>query len=161
MARSGLLEVGAHAPDFTLPDQTGDAVRLSMLLADGPLVLFFYPAAMSAGCTAQSCHFRDLAAEFAAVGARVVGISRDSVDRQGEFDRANRLGYPLLADVTGEVCRAFGVTRAQVDLLPLRRATFVIAPDRQILAVIHSELRMEAHADRALDVLRHRAASAG
>ncbi|MCF6745909.1 peroxiredoxin [Blastococcus sp. KM273128] len=161
MARSGLLEVGAPAPEFTLPDQTGRTVELSSLLAEGPVVVFFYPAAMSPGCTAQSCHFRDLAAEFAAAGARVVGVSRDSVDRQGRFDQAHELGYPLLADVTGEVCRAFGVARAPGHLLPLRRATFVVAPDRRILAVIHSELRMEAHADRALDVLRRRAAAAG
>lgn len=89
--------------------------------------MFFYPAAMSPGCTAQSCHFRDLAAEFAAAGARVVGISRDSVDRQGRFDQAHQLGYPLLADVTGEVCRGCGA-RARGHLLPLRRATFVVAP---------------------------------
>lgn len=162
MAGTGLLTVGAIAPEFELRDQAGDLVRLSELLAQGSVVVFFYPAAMSPGCTAQSCHFRDLAAEFAGLGARVVGISPDSVDRQRRFDEANHLDYPVLADVSGEVCRDYGVarTRSRSRLLPLRRSTFVVAPDRHIAAVIHSELRMDVHADKALDVLRRRATSA-
>ncbi|OWY61969.1 peroxiredoxin, partial [cyanobacterium TDX16] len=63
------MERGDTVPDFELPDQTGTPVKLSELLAEGPVVLFFYPAAMTTGCTAESCHFRDLAAEFAEVGA--------------------------------------------------------------------------------------------
>jgi peroxiredoxin Q/BCP len=73
---------GDRVPDFELPDQTGASRRLSDLLTGGPVVLFFYPAAMTTGCTKESCHFRDLAAEFAAVGAQRVGISADTVDKQ-------------------------------------------------------------------------------
>lgn len=159
MAATGLLSVGELAPDFELPDQTGDRVSLTGLLGHGALVMFFYPAAMSPGCTAQSCHFRDLGAEFAELGASLVGVSQDSVERQRQFDEANHLGYPLLADVTGEVCRKYGVARtgAPARLLPMRRSTYVIAPDRHIMTVVHSELRMDAHADRALAALRHAA----
>ena len=68
------------------------------LLAGGPVVLFFYPAAMTYGCTKESCHFRDLKAEFAAVGAQPVGISADQVDKQRQFDEKESLGFPLLSD---------------------------------------------------------------
>ena len=97
------MRIGDEVPDFELPDQDGVPRRLSTLLTDGPVVLFFYPAAMTSGCTAESCHFRDLAAEFAAAGAQRVGISADAVDKQAEFDRINSLGYPLLSDPDGAV----------------------------------------------------------
>ncbi|MGZ4438004.1 MAG: peroxiredoxin, partial [Nocardioidaceae bacterium] len=86
---------GTQAPDFELPDQDGKPVRLSELLLEGPVVLFFYPAAMTPGCTKESCHFRDLAAEFAAVGAQRVGISTDPVDRQKQFAERHSFDYPL------------------------------------------------------------------
>ncbi|MGH3451846.1 MAG: peroxiredoxin, partial [Haloechinothrix sp.] len=69
------MNTGDLVPDFTLPDDAGNPRSLSEFLADGPVVLFFYPAAMTPGCTAESCHFRDLAAEFTAAGGRRIGIS--------------------------------------------------------------------------------------
>ncbi|MER6085119.1 peroxiredoxin [Streptomyces sp. NPDC001833] len=147
------VEVGSKAEDFALPDETGTTRTLTELLADGPVVLFFYPAALSAGCTAEACHFRDLAAEFAAAGARPVGISGDSVERQQEFSGKHTLGMPLLSDVDGTVRELFGVKRG-FSLAPTKRATFVIAQDRTVLEVVRSELRMNTHADRALAALR-------
>jgi thioredoxin-dependent peroxiredoxin len=146
---------GDVVEDFELPDETGTPRRLSDFLATGPVVLFFYPAAMTAGCTAESCHFRDLAREFAEVGAVRVGISRDSVSKQQEFADKYEFGYPLLSDPDGEIARRFGVRRA-VALGPLvtKRMTFVIGTDRRVLEVIHSEVSMDAHADRALAALR-------
>src|SRR6266496_2029155 len=96
-------------PDFELPDQHGTPRRLTALLVDGPVVLFFYPAAMTTGCTKESCHFRDLAAEFAAAGAQRVGISADSVAKQKQFSDLHSFDYPLLSDAAGSVARAFGV----------------------------------------------------
>ncbi|MGW3106129.1 peroxiredoxin [Streptomyces sp. NPDC001100] len=145
--------VGDKVEDFTLPDETGAERSLTELLAEGPVVLFFYPAALSAGCTAEACHFRDLAAEFAAVGARPVGISGDTVDKQKEFAGKNTLGMPLLSDVDGTIRERFGVKRG-FSLAPTKRATFVIGEDRTILEVVSSELRMNTHADRALAALR-------
>jgi peroxiredoxin Q/BCP len=150
---TGRLNVGDKVEDFTLPDDTGTERSLTELLTEGPVVLFFYPAALSAGCTAEACHFRDLAAEFAAVGARPVGISGDTVDKQKEFAGKNTLGMPLLSDVDGTIRERFGVKRG-FSLAPTKRATFVIGEDRTILEVVSSELRMNTHADRALAALR-------
>ncbi|MFC4508216.1 MULTISPECIES: peroxiredoxin [Streptomyces] len=151
------LETGDLVEDFSLPDETGTQRTLTDLLAEGPVVLFFYPAALTPGCTAEACHFRDLAAEFAAAGARPVGISGDSVDRQQEFSGRHTLGMTLLSDVDGGVRERFGVKRG-FALMPTKRATFVIAQDRTVLEVVRSETRMNTHADRALEALRaHRA----
>ncbi|MEU4553651.1 peroxiredoxin [Micromonospora violae] len=146
--------VGDVVQDFQLPDETGTPRRLSEFLAAGPVVLFFYPAAMTRGCTAESCHFRDLAAEFTALGASRVGISRDPVAKQAEFAALHGFDYPLLSDVDGAVARQFGVKR-RVPLGPLstKRMTFVIGTDRRVIEVIHSEVSMNEHADRALRAL--------
>jgi thioredoxin-dependent peroxiredoxin len=153
------LDKGDLVEDFELPDQTGTPRRLSTLLADGPVVLFFYPAALSSGCTVESCHFRDLAAEFAAAGAQRVGISRDGVDKQRKFAELNDFDYPLLSDPDSAVAASMGVKR-RLPLGPLstRRMTFVIGTDRRVLEVIHSERNMQDHADQALQVLRARSA---
>ncbi|MFF9283146.1 peroxiredoxin [Streptomyces griseosporeus] len=150
---SAPLKPGDRVEDFALPDETGTPRKLSEFLADGPVVLFFYPAALTPGCTAEACHFRDLAAEFAAVGARPIGISGDPVDRQQEFAGRHGLGMPLLSDADGTVRERFGVRRG-FSLAPTRRVTFVIAEDRTVLEVVRSELRMNTHADRALAALR-------
>jgi peroxiredoxin Q/BCP len=155
------MDVGDLAPDFELPDQQGDSRRLSDLLADGVVVLFFYPAAMTAGCTKESCHFRDLVGEFAELGAQPVGISADEVSKQREFADRHSFGYPLLSDPQRVVADQFGVKRGRLTgrLAPVRRVTFVIGADRRVLAVINSETQMDAHADRALAVLRDRPAA--
>jgi len=147
------MQVGDVAPDFILNDQGGDQRTLSTMLLNGPVVLFFYPAAMTKGCTKESCHFRDLASEFAALGAQRLGISMDSVGKQAEFAAKNSLDYPLLADVNGDVATLYGVKRS-LDLLKVKRATFVIGQDRRIAEVINSELSMNTHADKSLDALR-------
>lgn len=146
------MQPGDVVEDFELPDETGTPRRLSTLLRDGPVVLFFYPAAMTSGCTAQACRFRDLAAEFAAVGAQAVGISPDTVERQRQFATTHGFAFPLLADADGTVARRFG-TRRSLGPLKTRRRTFVIAQDGTLLEEIRSEFRMEIHADRALEVL--------
>ncbi|GGM55350.1 peroxiredoxin [Dactylosporangium sucinum] len=149
---------GDLVEDFELADETGTPRRLSELLAGGPVVLFFYPAALTRGCTAESCHFRDLGAEFVALGAQRVGISRDSVDKQREFAELHKFDYPLLSDPDGAIADRFGVRRRlPLGPLSMKRMTFVIGTDRRVIAVIHSELSMNEHADQALRVLRERA----
>jgi peroxiredoxin Q/BCP len=147
------MQTGDLAPDFTLKDQEGNERTLSTMLLNGPVVLFFYPAAMTKGCTRESCHFRDLASEFSTLGGQRLGISMDSVAKQSEFTTKNNLDYPLLADVDGVVAKSYGVKRS-LDLLKVKRTTFVIGPDRRVLDVISSETNMNTHADRALDALR-------
>jgi len=146
------MQAGDKAPEFTLTDQDGNARSLTTLLAAGPVVLFFYPAAMTSGCTKESCHFRDLATAFAKVGAQRVGISMDDVGKQKEFSDKHSFDYPLLADVGGEVARAYGVKRA-LNVLKVRRTTFVIGTDGVIKKVIKSETNMNSHADEALAAL--------
>jgi thioredoxin-dependent peroxiredoxin len=167
---------GEKAPDFTLYDHTGRPRTLSALLAEGPVVLFFFPLASSPICTAQACHFRDLTAEFARVGAQRVGISTDTVDRQAHFAQQRSFDYPLLSDADGVVSELFGVRRGRLAklrrsvgareatrrgrhtrrrgllarLLPVRRTTFVIDTDRTILKVVSNEVRASVHADQTL-----------
>lgn len=145
-----MLNVGDVVDDFELPDQDGTPRRLSDLLADGPVVLFFYPAAMTPGCTKESCHFRDLAAEFAAAGGQRVGISFDPVDKQHQFADKHGFDYPLLSDSDGKVATMMGVARRKTA----KRVTFVIDRDRKVVEVVKSEIRMNVHADRALDALK-------
>ena len=146
------MNTGDEVPDFELVADDGQSVRLYDELAKGPVVLFFYPKALTRGCTQESCHFRDLGAEFDAVGARRLGISADSVERQQQFTAKHGFDYPLLSDPDRQVARVFGVKRPG----PLfnRRATFVIGSDRHLLASIASEMNMDKHADEALSVLR-------
>ncbi len=170
---------GDKAPDFTLYDHTGRPKTLSTLLAAGPVVLFFFPLASSPICTAQACHFRDLSAEFARVGAQRVGISTDTVNRQAHFARQRSFDYPLLSDADGVVSELFGVRRGRLAklhrsvvaredsrrrrhgrrrgllawVLPVRRTTFVIDTDRTVLKVVANEVRASVHADEALRFL--------
>src|SRR4029450_13939060 len=171
---------GDKAPDFTLYDHTGRPRTLSALLSDGPVVLFFFPIASSPICTAQACHFRDLSSEFAAVGARRVGISTGSAER-APCAQQRSVDYPLLSDADGVVSELFGVRRGRfaklrrsvvaretgrhgqhprrrgllARLLPVRRTTFVIDTDRTVLKVVSSELRASVHADQTLWFLQN------
>lgn len=151
------MRPGDTAPDFALPDQSGTVRRLSEFLADGPVVLFFYPAAFTPGCTKEACYFRDLGADFTAAGVQRVGISRDAVEKQDRWTSEHDLDYPLLADVDGEVAKAYGVGRGgllKAVGLPTKRTTFAIRADGTIAEVIASEVNMNVHADKALAALR-------
>lgn len=146
------MRQGDLAPDFSLTDQSGQTQQLSALLANGPVVLFFYPAAMTSGCTKEACSFRDNASAFADFHAQRVGISMDDVAKQAEFSSQHNFDYPLLADTDGAVAKSYGVKRA-IGLLKVKRTTFVINQDRTIRAVISSEFNMNAHVDQALAAL--------
>lgn len=147
------MKPGNQAPLFELPDETGTSRRLTDFLQSGPVVLYFYPAAMTPGCTAESCHFRDLKGEFEALGAQRVGVSIDKVEKQKQFSDKHNFDFPLLSDPDATVARAYGVHR-NLGLMPTKRTTFVIGTDGRVLDVIKSEIRMSVHADRALEVLR-------
>jgi thioredoxin-dependent peroxiredoxin len=148
------LDKGDVVDDFELSDQDGVPRRLTTLLADGPVVLFFYPAALTSGCTAEACSFRDLAAEYRQAGVQRVGISRDLPDKQKKFAQLNNFDYPLLSDPDSKVAAAMGVRR-KFGLGPLstKRMTFVIGTDRRVVDIIHDERNMENHAVRALEAL--------
>lgn len=145
------MQVGDIVTDFTATLDSGEQTSLSSLVADGPAVFFFYPKAFTAGCTAEACHFRDLAAEFEAVGASRFGVSRDDVETQHEFRTKHDFDYPLIADGDGTIAKVFGAKR--MGPLWSKRQTFVVGADRSLLAVISSETDMERHADEALQAL--------
>ncbi len=150
------MQTGDEVPDFELLDQTGAPRRLSTILAEGPVALFFYPAAMTTGCTKQACHFRDVGAEFDAAGVQRVGISMDTVEKQKQFSDAHSFDYPLLSDVDGVVAEMFGVKRGRLGAklgAPVKRWTFAIDTDRKLVAAIRSETDMQTHADQALRAL--------
>jgi peroxiredoxin Q/BCP len=151
------MNIGDEVPDFELPDQDGAPRRLSTMLTDGPVVLFFYPAAMTSGCTKEACHFRDLASEFTAAGVQRVGISLDDVAKQKQFSDLHGFDYPLLADTDGKVAGIFGVKRGKLGQrlgAPVKRWTFAIGTDRKVVAALHSEVNMDMHADQALAALK-------
>ena len=145
------MEQGDHVDDFELPDETGTPRKLSDFLVQGPVVLFFYPAALTLGCTKESCHFRDMGEAFTLAGAQRVGISSDSVEKQKQFSDKHSFDYPLLADADGKVAEQFGVRRGGGRA---KRATFVIGQDARVIEVIRSEIRMNVHADKALEAIR-------
>jgi peroxiredoxin Q/BCP len=144
--------LGDRIPDLAVMTHDGRSTTLSALADGGRLVVFFYPKAFTAGCTAQACHFRDLGAEFAELGASRVGVSRDDSDTQARFVAEHEFDYPLIADRDGDVARAFGAKR--IGPVPSRRQTYVLDADLTVLEVISDELRMDRHADDALEALR-------
>lgn len=145
------IAAGSPAPDFELPAQDGKLHQLSELVLRGPVVLFFYPAAGTGGCTREAVHFRDLVTGYAAAGAHRIGISTDDVATLEGWAEAEELDFPLLSDVDGAVATAYGVRRRFIT--PVKRVTFVIDRHQQVVEVIASETNMHVHADRALEVL--------
>lgn len=144
--------VGTRIPDLAVTVHDGTTSSLSALANGRRLVVFFYPKALTAGCTAQACHFRDLGAEFSALDANRVGVSRDGATTQARFVEQNDFDFPLLADGDGTISRAFGSKR--IGPVPSRRQTYILDRDLTVLAVISDEIRMDRHADDALEVLR-------
>jgi len=122
------VDVGAKAPDFTLPDQDRAAVTLSEQLKKGPVVLAFFPAAFSGVCTTEMCTFRDSASDLNKVNATVLGISVDTFFALKAWGDAQSLAFPLLSDFNKDVIRKYGVVNP--DMIGLKdiskRAIFVI-----------------------------------
>src|SRR5207248_6435629 len=106
---AGGIGVGDKAPDFTLPSQSGEQVRLYDRLGSSVVVLYFYPKDHTPGCTAEACAFRDSHEVFAEAGAEVIGVSSDSVARHTAFADRHRLPFTLLSDQGGKVRKTYGV----------------------------------------------------
>jgi len=143
--------VGQPAPEFTLPDQNGGSVSLSSLKG-GWVVVYFYPKDDTPGCTAESCSFRDSFEEFTDAGAKVVGISSDSVESHKAFATKHNLPFTLLADTDGSVRNAFGVGKT-LGLIP-GRVTYVIDPEGVVRHKFSSQFKPKSHIDEALDVIK-------
>lgn len=134
---SARLEVGSPAPDFTLPDARGDARTLSELRGT-PVIVYFYPAAFTPGCTTEACDFRDNLASFQSAGYAVLGISPDSPSKLAEFAEAEQLSFPLLSDEDAAVAKAWGAwgekTVGDRTFDGLIRTTVVVDADGVVLS---------------------------
>ncbi|KAK4532288.1 hypothetical protein CCYA_CCYA11G3145 [Cyanidiococcus yangmingshanensis] len=152
--RSASVTEGSIAPDFTLLDQNGEAVTLSKLRGQ-PVVLAFYPAASSPGCTKELCAFRDELADFESVQAVVLGISSNTVEEQKRFADTHGYRFRLLADVGGKVRKLYSVP-STLGVLP-GRVTYVIDKEGKVVKVHNSQMDFASHvaeAKRALALMR-------
>jgi peroxiredoxin Q/BCP len=148
--------VGARAPDFTLPGPGGRPHSLAELLRDGTVVLYFYPKDQTPGCTIEACAFRDEIEAFTAAGAQVVGVSRDDEESHARFVEKHKLPFLLLSDMDGETHERYGVTK-KLGFIP-DRTTFVIDHNGIVRHVFSSMIRMRAHVNESLAIVRSLAA---
>ena len=149
-------DTGETAPDFTLPQDGGDAVTLSAL-RPAPVVLYFYPKDDTPGCTKEAIAFTAQLADFEAAGARVFGISKDPVAKHAKFRAKHELTVPLLLDAEGDICERFGVWVEKnmygKKYMGIERATFLIGGDGRI-AQVWRKVKVPGHADAVLEAVR-------
>jgi len=147
-----MLEAGAKMPTVTLTDDAGSACSTKDLLGRS-LVLYFYPKDDTPGCTNEATQFRDLIEEFEEKGARVVGVSRDSVASHQKFKEKHGIPFTLLADVDSKLCDAFGVIVEKnmygKKSMGIQRSTFLIDPKGKIVHV-WPKVSVDGHAEDVL-----------
>ena len=149
-----MLKINDIAPDFELTDQFGSTVSLDQLVAEGDLILYFYPADFSPVCTAEACAFRDSYKGISDIGAQIVGVSPQRVESHRRFTNSFSLPFPLLSDPHKKVIRAFGVDGPLG--FGVRRATFLIDGSKVIQNRVVSELFVGSHTDLLKKTLRAR-----
>lgn len=140
-----MLKPGSKAPDFALPDDTGKKTSLKDLLRDGPLVLYFYPADFTPGCTREACSIRDIHSDLLAAGLRVVGISPQDTESHARFREEYQLPFVLLSDPDKAVIKRYDVDG--MFGVGVRRATFLIGQDRRIEDAVQADIRIDRHRD--------------
>jgi peroxiredoxin Q/BCP len=150
MARG--IQVGDKAPDFTLPSQSGEQVRLHDRLGEHIVVLYFYPKDNTSGCTAEACAFRDGYEAFTDAGAEVIGVSSDSADKHAGFAGQHNLPFTLLSDRGGQVRKSYGVP-AVLGLIP-GRVTYVIDREGMVRHVFNSMTNIGQHVSDALNTVK-------
>jgi peroxiredoxin Q/BCP len=149
---AGGIQVGDKAPDFTLPSQSGDEVRLFDRLGERVVVLYFYPKDNTSGCTAEACAFRDSYETFTDAGAEVIGVSSDSADKHAAFAGQHNLPFTLVADKGGRVRQSYGVP-AVLGVIP-GRVTYVIDRTGTVRHVFSSMTNIGQHVNDALEMVR-------
>jgi peroxiredoxin Q/BCP len=150
------IEVGAKAPEFTLPRNGGGEVSLADH-AGKPVVIFFYPKASTPGCTTEARDFTALLSEFEAAGAVVIGISKDSVKKQENFATKQDLGMALLSDEGSDTCERYGVWGEKQmygkTYMGITRATFLVGPDGTVVQA-WPKVKVSGHAEEVLAAVR-------
>jgi len=154
-----MIEQGEQAPDFELPDQNGETVRLSSLRGR-PVVLYFYPKADTPGCTTQACGVRDHRPQYETAGATVLGVSPDPVRAVKKFADKHGLGFTLLADEDHAVCEAYGVWVEKPmygrTYFGNERTTFIVDADGRVAQVLR-KVKPATHDDHVLQALEETA----
>jgi peroxiredoxin Q/BCP len=140
-----MLKAGERAPEFTLPDDTATDRTLTELLSSGAIVLYFYPADFTPGCTRQACVLRDLHGEIERAGLCVVGISPQSAESHAKFRAKYNLPFVLLSDQHKDVTNMYGVNGPLG--LGVRRASFLIDGSRRIRDAVLADFMIGRHAD--------------
>jgi peroxiredoxin Q/BCP len=148
----GHVKAGDSAPDFTLPNQSGQTVSLGDIIGKKIIVLYFYPKDFSMGCTAEACAFRDSYEVFKDAGAEVIGVSSQSVDSHKRFALANSLPFILLSDEDGKVRKLYGAT--SMFGLMAGRVTYIIDNKGIVRNVFSSQLNPAKHIEEALRIIK-------
>lgn len=146
------IQVGDTAPDFSLPNQTGETISLSQFQGQKHVILYFYPKDDTPGCTTESCSFRDSYEAFTDLGAEVIGISSDSPQSHQQFANKYNLPFTLVSDAGSKTRKAYGVP-ATLGLLP-GRVTYVIDREGTVKHVFNSQFNPKAHVTEALNILK-------
>lgn len=151
-----MLDVGDKAPNFSLPTDGGGTLSLKDLKGK-VTVLYFYPKDSTPGCTTEAQDFRDLAKDFEKAGARVVGVSKDSVKRHDNFKEKQALPFALISDEGGTLCEDFGVWQLKKnygrEYMGIVRATFVVDAKGKIVHV-WPKVKVKGHAAEVLEAVR-------
>lgn len=140
-----MLKPGSRAPEFVLPDHTGQDTELSTLLADGPLILYFYPADFTPVCTREACAFRDMFSDLKAVGLTVAGISPQDPESHRRFRKEQRLPFTLLSDEKKVAIRMYEVDGPFG--VGVRRATYLVNQDRTIQDAVMADVLVSRHTE--------------
>jgi thioredoxin-dependent peroxiredoxin len=152
-----MLNAGERAPEFTLPDETATDRSLTELLSSGAIVLYFYPADFTPGCTRQACVLRDLHSEIQRAGLRVVGISPQSPESHAKFRAKYNLPFVLLSDQHKAVIKMYGVNGPLG--IGVRRASYLIDGGRRIRDAVLADFRIGRHAEFVRKAIMLRAAN--
>ena len=149
-----LLNIGEKIPELTLPDQNGTEHNLQNLLGENGAVIYFYPKDNTPGCTLEANDFEQLGDEFAKLGFKVIGISKDSVKSHMNFSTKHALKFTLLSDQELKLCTAFGVWQEKKNYgktyMGIVRSTFVVDGKGQVLTN-YGKVKTKGHAQLVLD----------
>jgi thioredoxin-dependent peroxiredoxin len=143
--RSGILQVGTTAPDFSATLSNGNQIALRDFRGKNPVILFFYPADFTQGCTREACAFRDSYKALEEAGAVLIGVSQDSDSSHTRFSQEYQLYYPLISDTDRAISRAYGVERLNGRIPLPKRVTYVIDKKGVVRNAIHHEIMMGWH----------------
>jgi len=150
------LEIGAPAPDFTAPTDGGGTLTLSGFLGKN-IILYFYPKDDTPGCTREACAFQEGLPDFAGANAVVLGVSKDDAALHDKFKKKYGLKFPLIADLDGKICDAFGVWVEKLNYgkkyMGIERSTFLI--DKQgVVRQVWRKVKVDGHAVKVLEALK-------